>query len=209
MSVFDRLRDSQIMPEPKDYADWRQRLNEITAEVEQGLYQELWSLPNGSVYRVTGRPHPDGAIAILFEDISSEMITSRRLKSDLGIYHQVFDGLDNAIVLFSETGRTLFENLAYYRLWQHTDERAISTDIFEELDVWQTSFGENQFWADIRRDLNDIEGMTAWNREVSLPAGQRFNFTLKKLSGGLLMAKWTPLSEVEKTRVLTENRHVA
>ena len=57
MSVFDRLRDSQIMPEPKDYADWRQRLNEITAEVEQGLYQELWSLPNGSVYRVTGRPH--------------------------------------------------------------------------------------------------------------------------------------------------------
>jgi len=56
MSVFDRLRDSQIMPEPKDYADWRQRLNEITAEVEQGLYQELWSLPNGSVYRVTGRP---------------------------------------------------------------------------------------------------------------------------------------------------------
>jgi len=51
--------------------------------------------------------------------------------------------------------------------------------------------------------------MTAWNREVSLPAGQRFNFTLKKLSGGLLMAKWTPLSEVEKTRVLTESRHVA
>ena len=209
MSVFDRLRDSQIMPEPKDYAAWRQRLNEITAEVEQGLYQELWSLPNGSVYRVTGRPHPDGAIAILFEDISSEMITSRRLKSDLGIYHQVFDGLDNAIVLFSETGRTLFENLAYYRLWQHTDERAISTDIFEELDVWQTSFGENQFWAEVRRDLNDIEGMTAWNREVSLPAGQRFNFTLKKLSGGLLMAKWTPLSEVDKTRVLTESRHVA
>lgn len=31
MSVFDRLRDSQIMPGSKDYADWRQRLNEITA----------------------------------------------------------------------------------------------------------------------------------------------------------------------------------
>ena len=137
------------------------------------------------------------------------MITSSRLKSDTGSYHQVFEGLDNAIVLFSETGRTLFENLAYDRFWQHTDERAISTDIFEKLDVWQRYFGENQFWAEIRRDLNEIEGMIAWNREVSLPAGQSFNFTLKKLSGGLLMAKWTPLSEVKKTRVLTENRHFA
>ena len=65
-------------------------------------------------------------------------------------------------------------------MWRNTNERAISKDIFEELDVWQTSFGENQFWAEVRRELNYIEGMTAWNREFSRPAGQRFNCTLKK-----------------------------
>ena len=125
---------------------------------------------------------PDGKI-----DSSGDFI------DELGIVYNSKKHIDSVREIFSARGASML----------------IKKNIFEELDVWQTSFGENQFWADIRRDLNDIEGMTAWNREVSLPAGQRFNFTLKKLSGGLLMAKWTPLSEVEKTRVLTESRHVA
>ena len=41
MSVFDRLRDSQIMPETKDCTDCCKRLNEMSAEVEKGFYQDL------------------------------------------------------------------------------------------------------------------------------------------------------------------------
>ena len=56
-----------------------------------GHYAEAWTLPNGLTYRVTGRPHPDGAIAFLIEDITDEISFSRRTKSQLEIRQAVLD----------------------------------------------------------------------------------------------------------------------
>ncbi|MCA0042164.1 hypothetical protein [Celeribacter litoreus] len=49
-SFLDRLRDSQMMPEPKDYKSWRQEMAELEVAAEDGTYEELWSLPGGMTY---------------------------------------------------------------------------------------------------------------------------------------------------------------
>jgi hypothetical protein len=41
--------------------------------------------------RVTGRPHPNGAIAFLFEDISQEVSLTRRFRTDLDLDRGILD----------------------------------------------------------------------------------------------------------------------
>ena len=74
LSVLDAMRDRNMIPEPKDYRGWRRQLMDLEKAAVSGLYEETWSLPGGQTYRVIGRPHPNGAIALMFEDISSEML---------------------------------------------------------------------------------------------------------------------------------------
>lgn len=96
---FDRLRDHKVLPEPKNYNDWRTQIDSMIASASDGLYLEDWYLPAGLTYRVTGRPHPDGAIAFLLEDISDEITLTRRFRSQLDLHMSIFQTLDTAIAV--------------------------------------------------------------------------------------------------------------
>ena len=67
VNFLDRLRENRVMPEPRDYRTWRNSIAELEAAAQDGTYSETWSLPDGHTYHVTGRPHPDGAVALLFD----------------------------------------------------------------------------------------------------------------------------------------------
>ena len=82
VDFLDRMRDRQMIPEPKDYPEWRERIVDMEAAAASGLFEDTWSLPGGQTYRVLGRPHPDGALALLFEDISTEISRTRRFRAD-------------------------------------------------------------------------------------------------------------------------------
>lgn len=110
--VLDRLRDKRMIPEPKDYKGWRQRLQDLEIAAEEGTYEETWSLPSGQTYRVVGRPHPDGAVAFLFEDISAEISLARRYRAEIETGQAVIDSMDEAIAVFSATGALTLTNAA-------------------------------------------------------------------------------------------------
>lgn len=115
---FDHLRDQRIMPEPKNYASWREQLSALVSAAADGRYQETWSLPSGATYRVTGRPHPNGAIAFLFEDISDEIAMTRRFRQQLSLSQSVLDAISDPIVIFDAQGLMSYCNAAYRRLFQ-------------------------------------------------------------------------------------------
>jgi len=46
-TFLDRLREARIVPEPKDYANWRQRMHDLEKAAASGLYEETWTLPTG------------------------------------------------------------------------------------------------------------------------------------------------------------------
>jgi PAS domain-containing protein len=75
-----------------------------------GLYQENWALPSGLTYRITGRPHPDGAVAFLIEDITDEISIKRRFRAQLDLRQLVMDGLDEAITVFDSRNLLMFCN---------------------------------------------------------------------------------------------------
>lgn len=115
---FDHLRDQRIMPEPKNYASWREQLNALVTAAADGRYQATWSLPSGATYRVTGRPHPNGAVAFLFEDISDEIAMTRRFRQQLLLSQSVLDAIADPIVIFDAQGLMSYCNLAYRHLFE-------------------------------------------------------------------------------------------
>ena len=78
---------------------------------------DLWSLSGGQTYRVTGQPHPDGAIALLMEDITEEMSVTRSFRAETALGQSVIDAMDEAIAVFSSAGSLLMWNAAYEKLW--------------------------------------------------------------------------------------------
>lgn len=119
LAVLDAMRDRKMLPEPKDYRSWRRELVQLEKAAASGAYEETWNLPDGQTYKVVGRPHPNGALALMIEDISTEMQRSRRFRADMELGQAVIDHVEDAIAVFDQGGQLLISNSAYAALWGH------------------------------------------------------------------------------------------
>lgn len=166
-SFLDRLRDKQMVPEPKNYSTWRDSMLELETAAQAGNYHETWLLPNGQTYRVTGKPHPDGAIAFLVEDISDEISLTRKFRSQIDIGAAVLDNLSSAIAVFSPSGSMIMANDAYRTLWGTQPEGSlVSTDLSDELERWQNVSAPSPSWVRLNEIIARGRSDKAWAGSV-------------------------------------------
>jgi len=184
-AFLDRLREARVIPEPKDYRSWRQQMTELEKAASSGFFEETWSLASGQTYRVTGRPHPDGAVAFLLEDISAEMSLTRRFRSELELGQEVVDSLDEAIAVFSSAGELTLSNAAYARLWGVDPGATLGRiTIVDSCRLWQAETRPNPAWGDARDFVGDIGERAEWSAEVQRPDGAVLHCRFVPLSGG-------------------------
>lgn len=181
-AVLDAMRERNTIPEPKDYRSWRKQLIQMERAAASGLYEETWSLPSGQTYRIIGRPHPDGALALILEDISDEMTRSRRYRAEIELGLSVIDGLDEAVVVFSQAGELVMSNTAYAQLWgQDPTANLAEASLATVLAHWKAGTAPNPIWA-------DFEDMAA------APVDRRTFAAEARLNDGRLIAcRFTPL----------------
>lgn len=191
-AFLDRLRDRRRLPEPRDYASWRQRMADLEAAAAGGFVQENWALPSGQTYRVTGRPHPDGAVAFLFEDISAEISLTRRFRSEIELGQTVLDTLDEAIAVFSPQGDVVMTNAAYVRLWGiDPASTLVATGILESARHWQSLTDPTPVWGDAREYLGDHGERAEWSETVTMTDGRRLQARFCPLPGGATLVGFT------------------
>ncbi|MGI3183987.1 PAS-domain containing protein [Nioella aestuarii] len=178
-AFLDKLREKQRMPEPKDYQAWRAGLGELEQAARDGTYQEMWNLPNGQTFRVIGRPHADGAVAFLFEDISQEVTLTRKFRGDLDLYQSVLDDNAEALAVFSRDGRFVMGNRAYAELWPDP----VAT-VSEATGHWQSACAPTPLWGEIRDFVGGYADRTAWTDRVALPEGGYLICRIAPLKGG-------------------------
>lgn len=181
--VLDRLRDAKILPEPRNYAAWRDDVAALEAAALQGQYLETWSLPDGQTWRVTGRPHPDGALAFLFEDISDEIALTRRFRAEMHTTQTVLDSLGEAMAAFSPSGTLTLSNAAYAALWDDPATPLSEPGIFGAMQRWELSCGPSSVWDRLREggqastrlpieaDLRTRSGVSLRIRAIPLAGG--------------------------------------
>jgi PAS domain-containing protein len=183
-AFLDHLREKQRMPEPKNYKAWRSGISELEDAAISGTYLEHWSLPTGQTYRVTGRPHPDGALAFLFEDISAEISLTRRFRSELDLGQAVIDSLPEAIAVFSHSGVLILSNETYEKMWEQESSTILGDiSIIDSTRLWQQKCLPTPTW-DLAQDF--ITGRmprTAWTGEVHMKDGRQMNCRFAPVSG--------------------------
>jgi PAS domain-containing protein len=191
-TVLDKLRESRVLPEPKNYASWRDQFTALEAEAKNGTYCEVWNLPDGQTYRVTGRPHPDGAFAFLFEDISAEVSLNRRFRSDIETGQSVLDTLTDAIAVFSSAGTLVMSNQAYADLWS-TDRQVYidQRELQSEIAVWQNRCTPTLMWTEMREFIHRLGARKPWSDDAILDDGRQICCHANPIAGGMTMVRFT------------------
>lgn len=192
-SVLDCLREKHIIPEPKDYKSWRQKMHDLEAAAIEGTYEETWSLASGQTFRVVGRPHPDGAVAFIFEDISAEISLTRRYRSELESGQAVIDSFDEAIAVFSADGSLTLSNTAYAQLWGTDPSCTLANHcIAEAVGVWSEGCAPTPVWRELREFVGTFGNRSTWSTEVQSRNGQALVCRISPLSGGSTLIGFTP-----------------
>lgn len=179
-AVLDRLRDRGRIPEPRDYATWRMQLAELEDAAASDGYQETWSLPSGQTFRVSGRQHPEGAIAFLFEDITAAITLRRNFRSELDRWQNVLDALPQGLAVFSADGRLALANGAYRQFWGPASGVA-GADIAAESRRWQEASTPTPVWGEVRDFVAQFDDRSAWEAEVL------------QAEGGIVACRFVPL----------------
>jgi PAS domain-containing protein len=114
---LNRMRDKRILPEPRDYRTWSRRLLDVETATNGAAFEESWALPDGRTFRVSAAPHPDGALAFLIEDVTSDTHLKRSFRAELDTGRAALDMVDMALSVFAGSGDLVLTNAAFDRLW--------------------------------------------------------------------------------------------
>ncbi|WP_395006004.1 PAS-domain containing protein [Cypionkella sp.] len=191
LSVLDAMRDRKMLPEPKDYPGWRRQLVEMEKAASAGLYEETWNLPDGQTYKVVGRPHPNGAIALMIEDISTEMLRTRRFRADLEIGQSVIDQIEDAMAVFDQGGLLVMSNAAYARLWGHDPSGWVDDCNLRNLTThWRNLSSPTGLWAEVEDYVATIGDREAWQAEARLLDGRLLGCWFAPLAGGSTLTRF-------------------
>lgn len=191
-TVLDRLRETRMLPEPKNYANWRDHFTAMEAAAIDGRYTELWNLPDGQTYRVTGRPHPDGAFAFLFEDISAEVSLTRRFRSDIETGQAVLDTLPDAIAVFSSAGTLVISNAAYCKMWDvDPDDHITPQELQASTKIWQSRCAPTKVWADLNAFVHLLGPRKPWSERMVMLDGRALQCNATPVAGGKTLVKFS------------------
>lgn len=194
-AFFDYLREHQIMPEPKNYASWRDKIGALIAAARDGRYSRTWNLPSGLTYRITGKPHPDGAIAFLFEDISAEISLTRRFRAELETSHAVLDRQEKALAVFSQLGVLTFSNESFRQMWRFDPDSSFAeTTVPDVLRIWQSECAPCAAWGGLAAYVTSFGERVPRKAEVLHHQQGRLAFRAEPLSGGATLISFAPPS---------------
>lgn len=158
LDFFDRLRDRQVMPEPRSYASWRGQIDAMIRAAGDGQYQEVWSLSNGRTYRVTGRPHPDGAVAFLLADISDEMASARDLRAARDLREAALDRIGEGVAVLDRDGTLIFCNRRFATLLRLPPETRAGLPLPDLLAACRARLPADRLWQSVEARLRNGAG---------------------------------------------------
>jgi PAS domain-containing protein len=186
---LDRMRELRMIPEPRDYRQWRRRMAEIEEEASSGIYEEIWHLPGAQIYRVLGRPHPDGALALLFEDITTETTRTRRYRADVELGQSVLDAVGEAVAVFSAAGLLVMSNAAYAALWGHDPSGFVGADssIVMLAAHWRGRTAPSKLWSQAETFVGTLGDRREWSAVARLDDGRSLTCRFVPLPGGSTM----------------------
>lgn len=191
MSFLDRLRNEGIMPEPDDFQSLRQEFQNLESGAVEGTYRTEWTLANGRIYRVVGRPHIQGGLALLFEDISKSVMIERQYRAELEQLYSAFDNLADGVAIFDPAGELVFVNDAFDELWCSDMAGALTPiNVIEFTRTLQKYCAPTPAWGDFREFVLNPAERSQWQTLLTLNSGELMLGTFSPITGGQVLCEF-------------------
>ncbi len=208
IAMLDGMRDRNMIPEPKDWKGWRQQLADMERAAASGQFEDTWALPGGQTYRISGRRHLDGSLALMIDDISTEIIRSRRYRADLELCQRVVDTMDEGIAVFAATGQLVMSNTAYAALWGHDPGEQLAPIAFGQIAAhWRAMSAPSMLWSEAEEFSARLEDRIPWQAEARLLDGRLITCRFAPLSDGATLVGFSPIMAEVLPRALAGTRH--
>ena len=140
----------------------------------------------------------------MIEDISSEMLRTRRYRADLELGQSVIDHMDEAIAVFSQSGQLVMSNNSYAGLWGHDPAETLADNTVRTLSArWRAQSAPSAIWAEVEEYVATVGDRDNWRGEVRLLDGRLIGCRFAPLAGGSTLASFRLMqpSEVGQTRL--------
>ncbi|MEM8823902.1 MAG: PAS-domain containing protein [Pseudomonadota bacterium] len=164
---FDALRERQRLPEPRNYKAWRDGIADMGRGKAAGIYHETWTLPSGTTFRMTARPHSDGAVTLLFEDVSADVAATRSAQAEQGLLSAILESTDDAILAFDADGTRRAGNAAAGNLWLDNPDAALPETLESCIALWQNLCKPSPAWGDLRSFAKQSNDRVEWTEQLS------------------------------------------
>ena len=189
-SFFDRLRESRRMPEPKDYQEWRNTIAHLSEDIDNAVYQETWSLESGQTIRVTGRPHPDKALAFLLEDISAEITLTRHFRAEMELAHAILDDLPKGLIVFAPDGGVVLCNETFREMFDFDPDTAIgNASVTDAIQRWRGQFLDDAAFRSFDQHVMAPQNRTDLQTILTHLSGRQYCVEIKPVqSGGMRLS---------------------
>lgn len=179
------LREKRHLPEKRNFLAWRRLLTGLQDTDPQNTYEDEWTLPDGRIFRVSGQPHPRGAVAFLFEDISASIASDRQRYVEANLNKSILDELPDAIVIIQSSGLASFTNTKFTELFgkefcEMLRERGI-TDISKDMPLGPDAAA---FWSKLRDSVSVTENPASWNRQRTDQVSEDISANVSALPDG-------------------------
>jgi PAS domain-containing protein len=190
---LDRLHDKGALPEPRNFKSWRDQIVEMEQSAESGTYFDDWHMPNDKVFRVTGRPHPKGAVAFVFEDITRPVNAEREYRMEIERLYSALDLLESGVVVFDGSGAMSFANSAFDEIWRTGfSQSLISPAVLEIAEIWNDRCEPTPILGEIKEFITCLGERANWESEIRLKTGLRLDVRINSLLGGYSMIEFLP-----------------
>jgi PAS domain-containing protein len=188
---FDKLRDQQIMPEPKNYDSWRERMAKLVAAASDDRFSETWNLVDGQTFDVTGRPYPDGAIAFLFNDITAEVSLTRGFRTELETMQSSLDAMDDAVAIFNQQGVLIASNAAHKTMWAIDPDTCLTeATILDATQQWKAAFHPAPLWPELREFVTKTSERASWDSDLRSRDGREVTCRVDPICYGSTMIRF-------------------
>jgi signal transduction histidine kinase len=198
--ILDRMRDSQRLPEVRDFPVWKNEKREWFTSAEE-VVEEEWSLPNGDHIRVVAQALPDGGLRLFLEDRTEQLRLASARDTLLRVRAATFDNLFEAISVFASDGRLYLWNRRFLEDWELDEEWLAEHPRVDELVPAMARKLVNptaaaQIREMVRQTTNERQSSSG---RISMTDGRHFEFAAVPLPDG--NALFTMVDVTDSSRI--------
>ena len=209
--ILDRLRESRLLPEQRDFAAWKKQNLE---QFEDGgkHHEDYWHMPNGRSLRVVAEPHLLGGLFFIYEDVSEPLQLKATIASLQAVQKATLDTIEDPVAIFEPDGRLTHSNRAFAKLWHLTSEELENEPHFTKVAALCVArIGRDSVWDIVASAVTsqNPERYSEWGN-VSRPDGRIIALAPARLPNGATLIAFRDVTDIERFQaLLSESNHHA